>query len=192
MIPQYYRSQAAPISSQVLWNETTASTEVKDPFSVGYVVYIFNAYYPCEEEVLNVFHFTHPAKEVPKNMFKKITYISKNSALIHGFAGFFETQLYDKVWLSTKPDTHTPGMMSWFPMYFPVNKPINVNKGSKITLSIWRLTKSYKIWYEWRISVEDNVVSHTLPSLHGASQVGVVDSDIHNSNGESYWIGSTI
>ena len=45
--------------------------------------------------------------------YKKLSFTSKNSAVIHGFAGFFETQLYDKVWLSIKPQTHTPDMRSW-------------------------------------------------------------------------------
>lgn len=180
-IPCYYRSQIAPISSQVLWNEAKLCQEVKDPFSVGYVVYIFSAYYPCEDEVKNVFGFTHPMPKLHKNMFAKLSFVSKNNAMLHGFAGFFETQLYDKVWLSIKPGTHTPTMRSWFPMYFPINKPVVVSKGSTVTISIWRLTKSFKVWYEWSMSIEPE----------GSSESNY-ESDIHNVNGEHYWIGSTI
>lgn len=172
-IPCYYRSQVTPISSQVLWNEARLCQEIKDPFSVGYVVFIFNAYYPCEEEIKNVFHFTHPMEKLDKNMYKQLTFISKNSGVLHGFAGFFETQLYDKVWLSIKPDTHTPNMRSWFPMYFPLNRPMNVEAGSLVNISLWRLTKAHKVWYEWAMSVDNKL-----------------DSDVHNVNGEHYWIGS--
>jgi len=122
-------------------------------------------------------------------MFKKVSFVSKNHAVLHGFAGFFETQLYDKVWLSIKPDTHTPNMRSWFPMYFPINKPMNVQKGSKVTISIWRLTKSYKVWYEWSVSIEDqNQISNSDSVISPASHALSCESDIHNSNGEHYWI----
>jgi type II protein arginine methyltransferase len=39
--------------------------------------------------------------------------------VIHGFAGYFKTNLYDDIELSTVPYEHTPGMFSWFPIYFP-------------------------------------------------------------------------
>lgn len=72
--------------------------------------------------------------------------VSCNSVL-HGFAGYFETTLYKDVTLSKsassmghpakcivlcfyllcvcvlvgiKPDTHSPGMFSWFPILFPL------------------------------------------------------------------------
>jgi protein arginine N-methyltransferase 5 len=116
-----------------------------------------------------------------KNMYEKLSFELKHTSLIHGFAGFFETQLYDKVWLSIKPSTHTVDMRSWFPMYFPINKPVIAEKGSKVVVSIWRLTKSHKVWYEWSMSFE--------PKDRPESSI---DSDIHNVNGEHYWIGSTI
>jgi type II protein arginine methyltransferase len=116
-----------------------------------------------------------------KNMYEKLTFISKNNSILHGFAGFFETQLYGKVWLSINPNTHTKDMRSWFPMYFPINKPISVEKGSLVSISMWRLTKSTRVWYEWALSIEPE----------GSSESSY-ESDIHNVNGEHYWIGSTI
>jgi len=179
-IPRYYRSQIAPISSQVLWNEAKLCNDIKDPYSVGYVVHIFSAYYPCEDSVKNVFHFTHPMKKLSKNMYQKTSFISKNNSMIHGFAGFFETELYHGVWLSINPNTQTKDMRSWFPMYFPINKPVMVEKGSKVNITIWRLTKSQKVWYEWAMSIEPE----------GCTEISY-ETDIHNVNGEHYWIGST-
>ena len=72
-------------------------------------------------------------------------------------------------------------MRSWFPIYFPINKPMSISKGSIISILLWRLTKSHKVWYEWAMSYEDKNSSETA-----------VESDIHNVNGEHYWIGSTI
>ena len=39
---------------------------------------------------------------------------------IHGFAGYFTAELYQDVFYSTEPAKHTPGMQSWFPLYFPI------------------------------------------------------------------------
>jgi protein arginine N-methyltransferase 5 len=47
-------------------------------------------------------------------------------ALLHGFAGYFDAQLYKDVHLSIFPPTHTPNMFSWFPIYFPLRTPIHL------------------------------------------------------------------
>ncbi len=46
-----------------------------------------------------------------------------NRATCHGLAGYFETVLYGAVELSTNPltmDAKSEGMISWFPIYFPL------------------------------------------------------------------------
>ena len=45
-------------------------------------------------------------------------------AVVHGFAGYFETVLYKDVTLSTR----MPGMFSRFPVLFPILNPIKVKK----------------------------------------------------------------
>jgi hypothetical protein len=42
------------------------------------------------------------------------------------------------VMLSIVPHTHTPGMQSWFPLFFPLSAPIRVLAGQTITLHLWR------------------------------------------------------
>ena len=49
-------------------------------------------------------------------------------AVVHGFAGYFETVLYKDVMLSINPATHSPGMFSWFPILFPLITPVSVKK----------------------------------------------------------------
>lgn len=41
-------------------------------------------------------------------------------SVVHGLAGYFEAHLYKDVMLSIKPDTHSRGMFSWFPILFPL------------------------------------------------------------------------
>jgi len=91
------------------------------------------------------------------------------------------------------PKTHSPGLFSWFPMFFPLkvifkNKikskfgkyleinieflknPIDVKKGDTITVHFWRHVTPRQVHYEWCV---------TSPSI----------SSIHNPNGRTYWIG---
>ena len=71
--------------------------------------------------------------------FVKLEFIAESTHLLHGFAGYFDTNLYEEdVILSIHPNTHTPNMFSWFPIYFPLITPIAVSEGERITLNVWR------------------------------------------------------
>ena len=64
---------------------------------------------------------------------------------LHGFAGYFEAELYKGVRISTVPATHTPGMHSWFPIFFPLVQPLRVEKGAPLVLSMWRVASTSKV-----------------------------------------------
>lgn len=49
----------------------------------------------------------------------KVFKVRQNSVL-HGFSGYFDTVLFNNITLSIKPSTHSPGMFSWFPIFFPI------------------------------------------------------------------------
>ena len=63
----------------------------------------------------------------------------KLPSTMHGFAAYFEAVLYKDVTISTVPGTHTPKMLSWFPMFFPLATPVRLEPGSQVALTIWRL-----------------------------------------------------
>lgn len=88
----------------------------------------------------------------------------------HGFAGYFHATLYKEVHLSICPEMHTPGMHSWFPIYFPIRTPLYVPPNGEVQVSMWRRTDSTKVWYEWSLDKPT-----TTP--------------IHNPNGRSYHVG---
>ena len=53
----------------------------------------------------------------------RLTFRTRDRGVCHGLAGYFETVLYPGVELSTNPLTmekKSPGMMSWFPIFFPL------------------------------------------------------------------------
>lgn len=76
------------------------------------------------------------------------------------------------VTLSTRPETHTPGMLSWFPIFFPLRDPLLLAPGAPVTARMWRVCGPQRVWYEW-----------------AASAPGAGSTAIHNPAGRSYWVG---
>jgi protein arginine N-methyltransferase 5 len=60
--------------------------------------------------------------------------VQETQSEIHGFAGYFTAELYQEVFYSTNPKTHTPGMHSWFPLYFPIKTPFKVFSGQTVAI----------------------------------------------------------
>lgn len=71
------------------------------------------------------------------------------SCVVHGFVGYFDATLYGSIQLSTLPATHTPGMHSWFPIFFPLREPVRADRGQRVALAMWRRGDARKVWYEW-------------------------------------------
>lgn len=105
------------------------------------------------------------------------------AATCHALAGYFDATLYtpaspstQPITLSTHPDTHTPGMHSWFPIFFPLVAPLDVGAGESITVHVWRCCGGARVWYEWAVEV-------------GEGPGGRVRTHIHNPGGRSYFVG---
>ncbi|KAM8948594.1 protein arginine N-methyltransferase 5 isoform 2-T2 [Lycaon pictus] len=107
---------------------------------------------------------------IDNNRYCTLEFPVEVNTVLHGFAGYFETVLYQDITLSIRPETHSPGMFSWFPILFPIKQPITVREGQTICVRFWRCSNSKKVWYEWAV---------TAP----------VCSAIHNPTGRSYTIG---
>ncbi|CAH2294501.1 arginine N-methyltransferase 5 isoform X1 [Pelobates cultripes] len=173
-IPGVYTSYLAPISSSKLYNEVRGCREKdRDPeaqFEMPYVVRLHNFHQLSEP--LQCFTFVHPNKDavIDNNRYCCLEYKVELNTVLHGFAGYFQTVLYKDVTLSICPDTHSPGMFSWFPILFPIKQPIPLREGDKVCVRFWRCNNGKKVWYEWAV---------TSP----------VCSAIHNPTGRSYTIG---
>lgn len=101
---------------------------------------------------------------------RKLTVTIPYDTVLHGFAGYFRCALYKDVEISIEPSTHSPGMFSWFPIFFPLQRPIPLNKGCTLEAGFWRCCNEQKVWYEWAI-------------------LSPQESYFHNVNGRSYTIG---
>ncbi|KAA0158583.1 hypothetical protein FNF31_05334 [Cafeteria roenbergensis] len=169
-IPASYTSFAAPVMSSKLWNEVKGYKEATS-FETGYVVRMHNftelaTPQPCHS-------FVHPnrtAGKIDNSRYSANRFTAASSAVVHGFGGYFECVLYKDVVMSINPATHSEGMFSWFPIFFPIKQPFYVSEGDTIELHLWRRDSSTKVWYEW---------AFTAPEV----------TEIHNPGGRSYWIG---
>lgn len=179
-IPQSYTPFLAPVSTQKLFNELKTigvSSRVKDyQYEQGYVVQMQN--YTKLAEAKGLWSFEHPDQDVIKNA-KQI--YNKDGNLVdiqlendlnrneryqtvkfkcrvpggtslHGFAGYFECVLYKNHLMSINPATHSFGMFSWFPIYYPL-RPADivqhVKEGDEIEVAFWRRAHQTHVWYEY-------------------------------------------
>ncbi|KNC46185.1 protein arginine N-methyltransferase 5 [Thecamonas trahens ATCC 50062] len=177
-IPASYTSYAAPISAHKLHTElqrtTSSSPSVEINMQTPYVVYFSNVH--VLDAPLPVFTFDHPNADIAaggmadNTRFTSLSFTLPHDATIHGFAGYFDCVLYKDVVMSINPESHTPDMYSWFPIYFPILEPIHGKAGEPVELHIWRKTTTSKVWYEW---------AFTSP----------VPTRVHNPKGTSSHIG---
>lgn len=173
-IPCEYTSYLAPLQSEKLHNEIRLGKDREKPpeynFEMPYVVRLHNCQVLTEPK--RVFNFKHPNHDTVIDNTRYITleYDIDTDAVLHGFAGYFDTVLYKNVNLSIVPATHSPGMFSWFPILFPIKTPMFLDKGCKVSVDIWRCVSEKNVWYEWCVTKP-----HVIP--------------IHNPKGRAYTIG---
>ena len=83
---------------------------------------------------------------IDNNRYKALCFDLVADSVLHGFAGYFECQLYKKIIISILPATHSPGMFSWFPIFFPLKDPVQVKKTDKLKLHFWRNVTKGHVW----------------------------------------------
>lgn len=85
----------------------------------GFVVLLKNVYNIDKTKPL--FEFVHPNREaiIDNSRYKVLKFQVDLDCVLTGIGGYFECVLYKDILMSINPPTHTNGMPSWFPMYFP-------------------------------------------------------------------------
>ncbi|GAA56198.1 protein arginine N-methyltransferase 5, partial [Clonorchis sinensis] len=154
-IPSSYTSYVAPLQSLQFHNETkrsrdpTSCSRINSAHDTPFVVRLTNCQILSEPQP--VFTFVHPKPDPRESnsRFATCTFLMEHDAVVHGLAGYFEATLFGDVTLSTHPRRHSPQMVSWFPFVFPVDHPIFVHSGERLTVSMWRAVSSRHVWYEW-------------------------------------------
>ncbi|XP_018007880.1 protein arginine N-methyltransferase 5 [Hyalella azteca] len=173
-IPSSYTSYIAPLQSPKLYNEVRSCREKDKHFlhhyETPYVVYLHNKREIAPSQELFTFNHPNRSAHIDNRRHKALQFRVTEDSAMHAIAGYFEATLYKEVKISIRPETHSPGMFSWFPILFPIKEPINVHAGEIIEIHFWRCVTSKNVWYEWCV---------TDP----------VSSAIHNPNGRAYTIG---
>lgn len=111
----------------------------------------------------------------------RLTFHIPNAGVLHGLAGYFEAVLYRDIGLSIHPESQehvSPGMLSWFPLFFPFKDPLYLPSNSELQVSIWRLTGRSRIWYEW-------YAESYLPVLSPPPPLGPFSSKPQSAHGHS-------
>ncbi|CAI9115602.1 OLC1v1016543C1 [Oldenlandia corymbosa var. corymbosa] len=171
-IPSSYTSFIQPITASKLYNDVKSHKDLLH-FETAYVVKLHRVSRLAPSQP--VFTFTHPDYSANKrnDRYKKLRFEiprDTGSAMVHGFAGYFDATLYKDVHLGIEPSTATPSMFSWFPIFFPLRTPVCVQPGVPLEVHMWRCCGSTKVWYEWCVA-------------------SPTSSPVHNTNGRSYWVG---
>jgi len=168
-IPSSYTSFLTPVMTPKLWNNIKTYNDLQH-FETAYVAKFHQVFYPTKE-IKPCFTFSHPNWDLTTNdRYEEISFTAELDALVHGFAGYFQCELYEGLNVSINPDTYSEGMFSWFPIYFPLRVPVFVRSGASLKSHWWRCHNDNKVWYEWAISEP-------------------VKSSVNNPGGRSYYIG---
>ncbi|KAL0687219.1 hypothetical protein Bca4012_086896 [Brassica carinata] len=95
-----------------------------------------------------------PSAKANNQRYKKLHFnlpSDAGSALVHGFAGYFDSVLYKDVHLGTEPTTATPNMFSWSwissQSFFLLRKPVEVHPDSPLEVHFWRCCGSSKVLF---------------------------------------------
>ncbi|WOG82041.1 hypothetical protein DCAR_0101200 [Daucus carota subsp. sativus] len=171
-IPSSYTSYIQPVTASKLYADIKSHKDLVH-FETIYVVKIHRVARLAPSQP--VFTFVHPEYSINNSnqRYKKLQFELPNdtgSALVHGFAGYFDATLYKDVHLGMEPLTATPNMFSWFPAFIPLRTPVCIRPGLPLEFHIWRCCGPTKVWYEWCVA---------SPTA----------SPVHNTNGRSYWVG---
>nr|CAD7587186.1 unnamed protein product [Timema genevievae] len=177
-IPMSYTSYLCPIQSSKLYNEVRQCKDSNKPpihqYETPYVVYLNNKFQLSSPQSLFTFNHPNKAAIIDNSRYKCLNFKVCQKSVLHGFSGYFDTVLYQNaslcITLSILPETHTRGMFSWFPIFFPMKEPIHLLEGDNLAVHFWRLSTKKNVWYEWAVSQP-------------------VPGPIHNPNGRSYTIG---
>lgn len=163
-IPSSYTSYLGPIQSRKLHAEISSIKKNNENcnFQKPYVVQLNNVYSIAPPKAL--FTFVHPKEnlEESNNRNGSLKFNISQDCVLHGFAGYFETVLYKDVRLSIVPESFSDGMFSWFPAYFPLVKPILLDKGEEIQINFWRSSNKFKVWYEWCLTRPYQSIIHNI------------------------------
>lgn len=149
------------MSKQALYN----IYGISDPLSSAHKTWLshmMNVFYI--DDAKEAWKFDHPNREeiIDNRRFATLTFTTKIDCVLHGFAGYFTSKLFEDVQISIHPETFSKGMCSWYPAYFPTitSPPIYLKTGDSFKVRMWRKVEpNVKVWYEYEVELSDGTLS---------------------------------
>jgi protein arginine N-methyltransferase 5 len=138
-VPTQYTSIIVPIMSDILWSAAAQSNRIE----MCCVVRLLRSFVlSTPQECMT---FTHPG-DSPLYRRVRLEFHVDHPGTCHGFGGWFSCVLFGDVMLTNVPQSDSK---SWYQCFFPLERPIQVERGMKIVLYFARKTNRKNVWYEW-------------------------------------------
>lgn len=176
VIPQSYTAYAAPVHSPIQW----AMARKVDGLQQPWVVDLHQADILAQPQALWQFVHPSPTSSTVRTRYAKPSFElpSKERSKVYGFVGYFESELYGGITISTLPARHTPQLRSWFPLWLPLSIPLDCPRGAEIDLSAWRDANTDAVWYEW--------CAETFTRTSDAYRSRLGASNMHNADASHF------
>lgn len=130
---------------------------------VNWLAYLSSVYYIDEAKELWCFDHPNKSEVIDNNRNNSLKFSTQLDCMLHGFAGYFTSQLYKEIEISILPTTHTQYMGSWYSMFLPLSSPILLKSGEEFSAEIWRKVEPDKfVWYEWQVKHPDGTISDKM------------------------------
>lgn len=129
---------------------------------VNWLAYLSSVYYIDKPKELWTFEHPNNDEVIDNSRYKNVDFTAKLDCVLHGFSGYFTSQLYKEIEISILPSSHTQGMGSWYSMFLPIINPVLLKKGESFSIEIWRKCGDIKVWYEWEVHHPDGTISERM------------------------------
>jgi len=213
-IPQEFTSYVAPVISPSLFSKVCRIKDKHkfdrpylpvwdemDLMSTDYAkVWTFNSKTCLTVKDYSIFDNKHNKRQA------HVILKCHRKGTIHGLIGYFSAILYKRVEISTCPTGLGPeprNLVSWLPIYFPIEQPIYITDDQELSIFMKREYKDTRVWYEWSMeafiyllspsqrlstSISNDQSSAISGKSAEASQVRVrtAATRIHNPAGKGY------
>lgn len=176
VIPQSYTAYAAPIQCPIQW----AMARKADGLERPWVVDFHQADMLADPQPLWQFMHPSPSSSTVRTRYAKACFELPHNerCRVYGFVGYFESELYGGITVSTLPSRHTPHMHSWFPLWLPLSTPLDCPRGAEVDFSVWRDANNDAVWYEWS--------AETFTKTREAYRARLGASNIHNTDASHF------
>lgn len=113
----------------------------------------------------NIDFYTVESKDLYTN--NTISFTIKRAGILHGLGGWFEAKLSKNITLSTTPPNPTT---SWKNVFFPIEKPVDVESGDSVVVRMAVSPISIDFVWNWNVDVLDKEGNKKAQFSHSTLQ----------------------